>query len=119
MPNAYSWTNLTNVLWIEQPVGVGFSQGTPDTSDEIGLSRELLGFYKNFVDTFQAQYHTVHLVGESYAGFYVPYIADAMLKANDKCYYDLSGVMLIDPIVGDYGLQLEGKQSASFSIFGS
>lgn len=25
MPNVYSWTNLTNVVWIEQPAGTGFS----------------------------------------------------------------------------------------------
>jgi carboxypeptidase D len=25
MPNVYSWTNLTNVVWVEQPAGTGFS----------------------------------------------------------------------------------------------
>ena len=29
-PNEYSWTNLSSVLWIEQPVGTGYSQGTPN-----------------------------------------------------------------------------------------
>lgn len=28
--NEQSWTNLSSVLWVEQPVGTGFSQGTPN-----------------------------------------------------------------------------------------
>jgi carboxypeptidase D len=28
VPNSYSWSNLTNVVWIEQPVGTGFSTGS-------------------------------------------------------------------------------------------
>jgi carboxypeptidase D len=26
----FSWTNLSSVLWVEQPVGTGFSQGIPN-----------------------------------------------------------------------------------------
>ena len=100
--------NLTNMLWIEQPVGVGYTQGTPDISDEIGLSKEFLGFYKNFVDTFDLQNRDVYLTGESYAGYYVPYIADAFLNANDPTYYNLAGTLIIDPIIGDGTLQQEG-----------
>jgi len=28
--NEYSWTNLSHMLWVEQPVGTGFSQGQPN-----------------------------------------------------------------------------------------
>lgn len=28
--NEFSWTNLSSVLWVEQPVGTGFSQGVPN-----------------------------------------------------------------------------------------
>ena len=28
--NEFSWTNLSSVLWVEQPVGTGFSQGKPN-----------------------------------------------------------------------------------------
>jgi len=27
--NEWSWTNLSSVLYVEQPIGTGFSQGTP------------------------------------------------------------------------------------------
>lgn len=30
IPNEFSWTNLSSMLWVEQPVGTGFSQGVPN-----------------------------------------------------------------------------------------
>jgi carboxypeptidase D len=54
-PNTYSWTNLTNVVWIEQPVGVGFSQGVPNITNEVELAEQLAGFYK------QVRYHIANL----------------------------------------------------------
>lgn len=100
------------MLWVEQPVGVGFSQGTPDVVDEPGLAREFMGFYKNFVDDFQAQGKKVYITGESYGGFYVPYVADAFINADDTKYYNLAGVAINDPILGDGDLQQEGKPLA-------
>jgi carboxypeptidase D len=40
MPNPYAWNTLANVLWVEQPVGTGFSQGTTNIHDEIELAWE-------------------------------------------------------------------------------
>lgn len=48
---------------------------------------------------------TLTVSGESYAGYYVPYIADAFITANDTNYYNLAGVGINDPIVGDGVLQ--------------
>ena len=89
------------MIWVEQPVGVGFSQGTPDIVDEVGLGQEFIGFYKNFVDAFNVHGYKVYLTGESYAGYYVPYIAQAYLNANDTDYYNLQGIAINDPIIGD------------------
>ena len=94
---------------MEQPVGVGYTQGTPNITNEVELAQELLGFYKNFVDTFEVYNNKVYLTGESYGGFYVPYIADAFVKAKDKKYYNLQGVAINDPILGDSTIQQQGK----------
>ncbi|KAJ9619817.1 hypothetical protein H2203_008088 [Taxawa tesnikishii (nom. ined.)] len=99
--NSYSWTNLTNMLWVEQPVGVGFSQGVPNITNEVELGLEFIGFYKSFVDAFNLHGWKVYLTGESYAGYYVPYIADAFITANDLDYYNLKGIAINDPIIGD------------------
>ena len=97
------------MIWVEQPVGVGYTQGVPNITNEVELAQELLGFYKNFVDTFEVYDSKVYLTGESYGGYYVPYIADAFVNAKDKKYYNLAGVAINDPILGDSTLQQQGR----------
>ncbi len=46
--NPYSWVNLTNVLWVEYPVGVGFSPGKPTATNEEEPAKEFIEFFKNF-----------------------------------------------------------------------
>lgn len=104
-PNTYAWRNLTNIVYIEQPIGVGFTQGTPDVSNEKELAKQLKGFWKNFVDAFKLHKRKVYLTGESYAGFYVPYIANAFINAEDNTYFNLKGVAIHDPIIGDNTVQ--------------
>ncbi|KAL5120845.1 hypothetical protein ACEQ8H_001326 [Pleosporales sp. CAS-2024a] len=103
--NPYSWNNLTNMLWVEQPVGVGYSQGVPNITNEVELGNEFRGFYKSFVDLFGIYNWKTYITGESYAGFYVPYIADSFIQANDTKYWNLAGISINDPIIGDTTLQ--------------
>ncbi|KAK4908903.1 hypothetical protein LTR49_022266 [Elasticomyces elasticus] len=115
------------MIWIEQPVGVGFSQGTPNITNEVelgeqfGLVRETsrsqgksvsetsanlppiavsTGFFKQFTETFATQEYDIYVTGESYAGFYVPYIADAFITLQDSD-MPLAGIAINDPIIGD------------------
>lgn len=69
--NPYTWVNLTNMMWVEQPVGVGYTQGTPNITNEVELGMELAGFYKQFVKTFDVAGWDLYLTGESYGGYYV------------------------------------------------
>jgi carboxypeptidase D len=52
--NNWAWSNLTNVVWVEQPAGTGFSHVGSDGApkDEEEAAAQFLGFFKNFVDTF-------------------------------------------------------------------
>ncbi|KAH8757269.1 carboxypeptidase 4 [Diaporthe sp. PMI_573] len=99
--NPWAWTKLTNMVWIDQPVGAGFSQGEPTAYGSGDTAVQFLGFWKNFVDTFNLTNRDVYITGESYAGKYIPYIAEAMLDANDTepGYYNVQGTMLIDPAI--------------------
>ncbi|KAF1994687.1 alpha/beta-hydrolase, partial [Amniculicola lignicola CBS 123094] len=101
VPNYWSWSNLTNMVWIEQPVGTGFSQGTPTANSTEEAAQEFLGFWKNFLDTFDLCGKTVYITGESFAGMYVPYIADAMVQKNDTKYYNVNGIMIYDPSIAE------------------
>ena len=70
----------------------------------------------------------VYLTGESYAGvcqnpfagcpeltqgkYYVPYIADEFIKREDDVYFNLAGIAVNDPILGDSTLAQQGTESA-------
>ncbi|KAH8806068.1 serine carboxypeptidase [Xylogone sp. PMI_703] len=99
--NPYSWTNLTNMVWVDQPVTTGFSRGTKNVTNEFDVANQFMGFWKNFVDTFDLRGYKVYILGESYAGMYVPYIASGFLDANDTHYFNLKGIQINDPSFGD------------------
>jgi carboxypeptidase D len=52
--NNWAWSNLTNVVWVEQPAGTGFSHVGSDGApqNEVESAAQFLGFFKNFMDTF-------------------------------------------------------------------
>ena len=94
--NDYSWVNLTNVLWVEQPVGTGFSIGEVTATSEEEIAQDFVKFFKNWQDIFGIKNYKIYVTGESYAGRYVPYISAAMLDQNDTEYYNLSGALVYD-----------------------
>ncbi|EPS99797.1 hypothetical protein FOMPIDRAFT_1123869 [Fomitopsis schrenkii] len=99
-PNQYSWTNLSSILYVEQPVGTGFSQGTPDINNEDELAEQLVGFFQQFFEVFsELQGKNFYLTGESYAGTYVPYIANYIYDNPDSIPVPLKGFWISDPSV--------------------
>ena len=80
-------------MWcrVEQPIGTGFSIGTPKATTEEEIAQDFIKWFKNFQDLFGIKNYKIYVTGESYAGRYVPYIGAAMLDAQNKTYYDLSG----------------------------
>ena len=83
-PNEYSWNNETNILYIEQPAGVGYSTCDNATRPEDCIHTDnssaadnlqvLLGFFDRFSDKPYKQ-NPVYISGESYAGIYVPLLS--------------------------------------------
>ena len=64
--NEHSWTNLSSVLYIEQPVGTGYSQGTPNIKDEEDLAAQFVGFLQQFLEVFpELKGKQTYLTGES------------------------------------------------------
>jgi carboxypeptidase D len=99
--NPWNWANLTNMIWVEQPIGTGFSQGNATATSQEETAEQFLGFFKNFITTFGLENRKVYVTGESYAGRYVPYIADAMVKSNDTTHFNVKGIMIYDPSVAE------------------
>lgn len=65
--NPWAWKHLTNVVYVEQPIGTGFSQGDVTATNEEDIARQFMGFWKNFMDTFSMRGNKVYITGESYA----------------------------------------------------
>lgn len=59
-------------MWVEQPVGVGYTEGKVDIKNEEELAKEFVGFYTQFMKTFDLQSYDIYLTGESYAGYDPP-----------------------------------------------
>jgi carboxypeptidase D len=89
--NQYSWVNLTNVLWVEQPVGTGFSIGNVTATSEEETAEDFAKFFLNFQKIFGIKKFKIYVTGESYAGRYVPYIAANFLDKKDTDTYDVKG----------------------------
>ena len=106
--NRYAWTNATVMLYVEQPVGVGFSIGGPEPIDEDDVADDMYQFFQNFYNVFDDLLsHELYVVGESYAGMYAPSIARRIYLENAKesatVRMNLAGVALgngwVDPKV--------------------
>ncbi|KAJ7601105.1 Alpha/Beta hydrolase protein [Mycena floridula] len=99
--NDHSWTNLSSVLWVEQPVGTGFSQGTPNIRNEDDLAAQMIGFFQQFLTVFsELKGKKLYLSGESYAGMYVPYIANFIYENPTMLDLSLQGFWIADPVLG-------------------
>ncbi|XP_010429353.1 PREDICTED: serine carboxypeptidase-like 22 [Camelina sativa] len=103
--NNFSWNTEANLLFLESPVGVGFSY-TKTSSDfeEFGDERtaqENLIFLIKWMSRFpQYQYRDFYIVGESYAGHYVPQLAKKIQEYNNaskKPIINLKGFMVGNP----------------------
>ncbi|KAJ7200472.1 Alpha/Beta hydrolase protein [Mycena haematopus] len=75
--NQFSWNTLADTIWIDQPVGTGFStaDSTGYVADEDQTGEDFIGFLSNLVKVFPSlATRPLFLSGESYAGTYIPYI---------------------------------------------
>lgn len=88
--NPESWTEEFNVIYLDQPAGVGFSyldnvddeHAYPSRTPESSL--DVVAFIRLFYEAFPNLASTdLHLGGESFAGRYVPSVAAAILDFNE------------------------------------
>ncbi|XP_043715229.1 serine carboxypeptidase-like 35 [Telopea speciosissima] len=108
--NKFSWNKVANLLFVEAPVGVGFSY-TNKTEDLEALGDGvtakdsyafLLGWFKKF-PSFKS--HEFYIAGESYAGHYVPQLAELIYESNKIASKDsvinLKGFMIGNAVIND------------------
>lgn len=107
-PSKDSWTKDANVVWVEQPIGTGFTEGTPTARSEDDIAADFVGFLNNFKNTFPELFgpgKRFFVTGESYAGAYVPAIMNRIYNDGNK--FGLLGGYIVDGVVTDQTLQSE------------
>eukprot|EP00039_Didymoeca_costata_P020123 m.340136 g.340136 ORF g.340136 m.340136 type:complete len:446 (+) comp19154_c0_seq1:16-1353(+) len=83
--NPQSWTSNATVIWIDQPVGAGFSYGEPPAVDEQQIAQVTYNFLVAFFEKYP-KYKPLKffIFGESYAGHYVPALSAKIVTENKK-----------------------------------
>ncbi|KAJ6798548.1 serine carboxypeptidase-like 33 [Iris pallida] len=109
--NKYAWNKEANLLFLESPVGVGFSY-TNISSDLTNLedgfvANDAYSFLVNWLKRFrQYQDHDFYIAGESYGGHYVPQLAELVYERNKEKnkypYINLKGFIVGNPETDDY-----------------
>jgi carboxypeptidase D len=79
---------------------------------ENDIAKFFIAFWKQFIDVFELHHAKVYMAGESYAGQYVPYIANAMIDEQDEKYFAVAGMTLYNPGIGDDIFQFEVPMAA-------
>ena len=83
--NENSWANDYNLLFIDQPIGVGYSLliDEPVPNNTITSGKQFQYFLEEFYKEFnQFSYNEFYIFGESYGGHYVPDFAANLIKNN-------------------------------------
>ncbi|KAF5176789.1 Serine carboxypeptidase-like [Thalictrum thalictroides] len=108
--NNYAWNREANLLFVESPVGVGFSYTNTSSDltklDDRFVAEDAYSFLVNWMEKFpQFKSHDFYISGESYAGHYVPQLAELVYDRNkDKTNYpviNLKGFIVGNPETED------------------
>ncbi|GLJ42539.1 hypothetical protein SUGI_0881950 [Cryptomeria japonica] len=105
--NKFSWNTEANMLYIESPVGVGFSYSNTtsdyDIFNDTLTAQDNLAFLLNWFKIF-SEFRDLdfYITGESYGGHYIPQLATLVLDYNKKPSIkpiNLKGIIMGNPYV--------------------
>ncbi|CAN6650644.1 carboxypeptidase Y [Trichomonascus vanleenenianus] len=104
--NDWAWNNNASVIYLDQPVGTGYSYGQDRVDTTPAAAHHFNAFVHLFFKKFpQYKKNNFHIAGESYAGHYIPVFADELVLRNKDSEnpIDLKSVLigngLTDPLV--------------------
>ncbi|XP_074329231.1 uncharacterized protein LOC141666888 isoform X5 [Apium graveolens] len=102
--NPYSWTREANMLFLESPVGVGFSYSNTSSDyrklgDDFTANDAYAFLQKWFLKFPSYRKRILYIAGESYAGRYVPDLAALIQNKNKDSFghINLRGILLGNP----------------------
>ncbi|CAK9144975.1 unnamed protein product [Ilex paraguariensis] len=108
--NPYSWTKVANIIFIDQPVGTGFSYAnTPEayiSSDTISATQAYDFLRKWLVDHSKFLTNPLYISGISYVGMVVPIIVQEIYNGNEagnEPQLNIKGYILSNPLTDKNG----------------
>lgn len=92
--NPYSWNANASVIFLDQPVNVGYSYSSGSVSNTVSAGKDVYAFLELFFKQFP-EYNNLpfHIAGESYAGHYIPVFASEVLSHEDRS-FNLTSVLI-------------------------
>ncbi|EKD20552.1 uncharacterized protein L3040_004158 [Drepanopeziza brunnea f. sp. 'multigermtubi'] len=83
--NPYSWNANASVIFLDQPVNVGYSYSGGSVSNTIAAGKDVYAlltlFFKQFPEYAKQDFH---IAGESYAGHYIPVFTSEILSHKKR-----------------------------------
>ncbi|KAG5967625.1 hypothetical protein E4U56_000720 [Claviceps arundinis] len=83
--NPSSWNANASVIFLDQPVNVGYSYGSGSVSNTVAAGKDIYALLTLFFHQFP-EYATqdFHIAGESYAGHYIPVFTSEILSHKER-----------------------------------
>ena len=122
--NPYSWNRLANILFVEAPVGVGFSYSDAPNQDYLAWNDSqtaqdnYFSILSYFVKFPQYRTNKFYLASESYGGHYIPQLAKEIVDRNAKLnpsnvnIINLKGLMIGNPYNDFFSTEYPGNDQA-------
>ena len=98
-PNPYSWHKLANIVFIEQPVGVGFSKtkSRAEPYADLNAARDNYRFVLNFFNKYPTlRSQPFYVSSESYGGHYGPTLAKQIVDRGGVP--NFRGILIGNPL---------------------
>ncbi|BFG42104.1 hypothetical protein CerSpe_283800 [Prunus speciosa] len=102
--NPYSWTKIANVIFLDQPVGTGYSYAKSweeyRTGDTLSCTQTYEFLRKWLKDHPQFLKNPLYIAGDSYSGITVPIVAQQVSNGNEAGHeppMNLKGYVLGNP----------------------
>lgn len=93
--NNGSWHEVANLVFVDQPGGTGFSTTKDYDKDLNRVGDDFVVFLEKYFEVFPEDLNNeVYIAGESYAGQYIPFIADKILQSKNDFKNNLKGLLI-------------------------
>ncbi|PAN37635.1 hypothetical protein PAHAL_7G099800 [Panicum hallii] len=86
--NPYSWSKVSNIMYLDSPAGVGMSYSlnkSDYTTGDLKTAADAHTFLLKWFELYpEFQSNPFYISGESYAGVYIPTLADEVVRGIEK-----------------------------------